>query len=557
MNLPPEVELRSDGIWVRCSKQQAAILQAIPGVRAERGMWKLPNTALDAWRLDKAFASHLTIPSAVSEEWERLIDVHDATLQSRHGSVTEEYPAIPRTRMDAWGHQNRMFWNAARHFGGIGEPNKPRTGWMFAAGMGCGKSKSTIDLFENLNFQKLLIVCPLKVVSVWPDEFQKHALREWMLLPLDDSYTVKDKAAAVLEAVERAGQLRRPLAVIVNYQSVWRVPLAGVLQNNLWSCLVLDESHRAKDASGAASRYLHKLSRRSMHALALSGTPFHHSILDIFGQFRVIDEKIYGPFVTPFKREYTIPSPIIDQMIIGYRNLDQLGEKFHSRATVVPRSVLGLPEPMHETRYFDLSPSARRIYNEFDKEFQAFVGSELATASNVLVKALRLRQMTGGWLKLDSGEYKRIDTGKEELLAELIDDIGSEPCVTFCQFEKDIEVVHKIYDAYGIECLEISGNRDDYQAWKSGKGVGLAVQMNAGAEGLDLTRARLGIYYSIGYSLGAFDQSMARIHRPGQKRICTLYHLLARGTVDPKVYAGIQSRRDLISCVMEVGRAAA
>jgi len=104
--------------------------------------------------------------------------------------------------------------------------------------------------------------------------------------------------------------------------------------------------------------------------------------------------------------------------------------------------------------------------------------------------------------------------------------------------------------------MEVSGKADDYQAWKGGQGQALVIQMDSGSEGVDLTRARIGVYYSVGYSLGTFDQSMARIRRPGQTKICSLYHLMARETVDPMMYRAIRERRNLIESIVKRGKAA-
>ena len=37
------------------------------------------------------------------------------------------------------------------------------------------------------------------------------------------------------------------------------------------------------------------------------------------------------------------------------------------------------------------------------------------------------------------------------------------------------------------------------------------------------------VYYSLGFSLGSYEQSLARVHRPGQTRPVEYIHLLAEG----------------------------
>ena len=78
----------------------------------------------------------------------------------------------------------------------------------------------------------------------------------------------------------------------------------------------------------------------------------------------------------------------------------------------------------------------------------------------------------------------------------------------------------------------------------------LAVQIDSGGVGVDLTRARYAIYYSLGFSLGSYEQSLARIHRPGQTRPVEYIHLLAEGTVDERVMAALARRSDVVNTVL-------
>ena len=73
----------------------------------------------------------------------------------------------------------------------------------------------------------------------------------------------------------------------------------------------------------------------------------------------------------------------------------------------------------------------------------------------------------------------------------------------------------------------------------------------SGGVGIDLTRARYSIYYSLGFSLGSYEQSLARIHRPGQTRPVEYIHLLAKDTVDEKVMAALAHRADVVNSVLQ------
>jgi SNF2 family DNA or RNA helicase len=100
--------------------------------------------------------------------------------------------------------------------------------------------------------------------------------------------------------------------------------------------------------------------------------------------------------------------------------------------------------------------------------------------------------------------------------------------------------------------MELSGRRDDLAAWQEAERPGvLAVQIQAGGLGVDLTRARYSIFYSLSFSLGEYQQALARIHRPGQTRPVAHIHLVARETVDEKIMGALERRAEVVTFVLD------
>jgi SNF2 family DNA or RNA helicase len=173
------------------------------------------------------------------------------------------------------------------------------------------------------------------------------------------------------------------------------------------------------------------------------------------------------------------------------------------------------------------------------------------TAANAMVKLLRLQQVTGGWVKTDAGHLERVDTSKQALLQDVLEDIGpEEPVVEFCRFHADLDVVHAACADLGYRSMELSGRQDDLAAWQRGDAQVLAVQISAGGVGVDLTRARYSIYYSLSFSLGEYDQSLSRVHRPGQTRPVEHVHLVARNTVDVKIMRALEKRAAIVDAIL-------
>ena len=236
--------------------------------------------------------------------------------------------------------------------------------------------------------------------------------------------------------------------------------------------------------------------------------------------------------------------------VTGYQNEQELRDKIRFMTYEVSADVLDLPEATHTYRECDLGAEGMKAYKGLANDFYTKVDSGEVTASNALVKLLRLRQLTGGILNLDDGTPERIDTAKTRLLADTLEDLGNEPTVVFCQFSEDIAAVHEVGKKMGRKVLELSGRVKENFEFQAGEGDILAVQIQAGGVGIDLTRARYCIYYSVGFNLGEYQQSLARVHRPGQERPVTYIHLIARGTVDQQVHNALQRRESVIEAVL-------
>ena len=73
----------------------------------------------------------------------------------------------------------------------------------------------------------------------------------------------------------------------------------------------------------------------------------------------------------------------------------------------------------------------------------------------------------------------------------------------------------------------------------------MAIQVQAGSEGIDLTIANHAIYYSLP-ALSLYEQSRARLYRPNQTRPVSFIHYIARGTIDELIYDSLTRKRSLI-----------
>jgi SNF2 family DNA or RNA helicase len=424
-----------------------------------------------------------------------------------------------------------------------------RSASMLAMKMGHGKSLTTLALLEEWDAERVLILCPKSVVAAWPEQFRRHVSTPWTICPLD-SGTVADRVRVAEQVLATSTRV----ALIVNYDAAIQMAMMKLLKAQSWDVLVCDESHRLKSPRGVTSRLARELARKSRKRLALTGTPMPHSPLDIWAQARLLDQTVLGSSYVSFRNEYAVSHPMFPSKVLRFQRLDQLERRMATFAYRSPDDAVDLPEATHVTRTFELSPSARKVYQEMEKDFTTTLaaykdGDATVTASNVLVKLIRLQQITSGHIKDDGGEIVHVDDGKRRLLADVLEDLDpSEPVVVFCRFKADLAAVEAIA---GDRYRELSGNRRDLTAWQNGDGVVLGVQLAAGGVGIDLTRASVCVYYSVSYSLGEYEQSLARVHRPGQQRPVLYVHLVANDSIDGKIYKALHEKRDVVESLLD------
>ena len=467
-----------------------------------------------------------------------IYDVANEFLRSI-GDAPAIQPAI--RKMDAWNHQ-ALAYSFARQ----------RKASLLNMGMGTGKSAVAINVLQNDPESKtILILCPLSVRSVWRREFLKHCSIEHDLLILEKGTTKQkaDKAKTFLEMSELRGVTA---VIVVNYDTAKLEPFAKWSQSFEWGCIIADESHRAKSPSSVTSKYLSRL--RGKRKMCLTGTPMPHGPLDIFGQFRFLDSGIYGDSYHRFRSKYAISGVFGSDHIIAYKNQDDLANKMSLMTYTVGRDVLDLPPVTHNVRTCDLSASSKKVYKEMETELIAFVGDgNHATASNGLVKILRLQQITSGHIKDSEEVVRTIGTEKIDILEEILDEIGpTGKVVVFCNFIHDLDSVAKLCLDNGIYYGELSGRRKDlteHAQIPAGVMV-LGVQYQAGGVGVDLTGASYCVFFSATYNGGNYEQALARTHRPGQSKNVVYYHILCLESVDVTIYRALRSKRDVVSAVI-------
>lgn len=427
-------------------------------------------------------------------------------------------------------------------------------------GMGTGKTRTALEIIrERLvanSISRILCGCPKAVMPAWAKQVSLW-LPELRVLVLD-----RGTSAQKAKALEAATADTSPLLVVCNYESLWRIK---PIESMRWDCLVYDEVHRLKSPSGAASRWAARMGKKNKNAvrIALSGTLLAHSILDAFGVYRAVESPdcpTFGLSYTLFKAMFAITNPHLPGMVIGWRNKDVFAKKiadttFHRRS----EDVLDLPPILFVEVPVEMTPAEANVYRQLEKDFCAQVGDGMITPANAMVSLLRMLQACQGFCKLDDKTTaQQIDEtpSKRNALEEMLDDgiEPTEPVVIFCRFRSDIESALLVCQRLGRSASELSGRIDQLAQWQAGETTILVAQVQSGGIGIDLTRASVGIFYSLGHSLSEWLQAIARLHRPGQEKKTRFFSLVStlqgKSTADGRVYAALSERKEVVDAIV-------
>lgn len=542
------------------------VCQSLPG-RQWDGIakeWHVPATQASMANIAEAFER---VGETVDiQKAEEVVLTNDGNMLKQIQAM-EDWPSPVLSKTDTWKHQRRAHMILDR----CGTA-------LFDWGMRSGKTKIVIDHVCNYKTEGgdiHLIVAPATGVPVWKHECGIHAGRDINMLALRKGTSTKKR----IKAMQNAMRLHRQTnAFVMNWEILGQKLMQEFLLDYEWDSVIPDESHRGKAPNGVWSKFLAILRDRAKKRFILTGTVMPHSPADIWAQYRFLDPSIFGESFTLFKHRYAVEKEIevVDhkktklmgrivkrkvKVVKDWKMLDELREKIYSIGDQVKtEDVIDVPEAADVYRIGVLDKETSKVYKQLENEVEADVKSGKVTISNGLTRLLRLQQACNGFIPLDNSDGITLLGNDRLKIAKDIytEEIPNEPIVTFCRFKPDMDMLTEMIKK---DCdrpvYSIRGGLDENIDWKNGKEKDaiLISQIQSGKECHDWSKAAHVLYYSIGFSLGDFLQSYARIGGARQKRKRTYMFIKMETydggeTVDHLLYDGMTNRKKLVEYVV-------
>jgi SNF2 family DNA or RNA helicase len=412
---------------------------------------------------------------------------------------------------------------------------------------GLGKTKIVIDslctsMKEDV-LEGVLVVSPMSLLYNWELEVTKHSF----LIPIVIKGTQREKRYKFLTGAN---------FYITNYEAV-----VAELERIRRFCrsrkiaIVLDESARIKNPATKTAQSLFMLRPYSAKRIIITGTPVANKPIDLWSQYFFLDGGVLlGSDYKAFKLKYDEKNPNYVKALLELQNII----KEHSIRRC-KNEVLELPEKKFINIYATLIGEQHRLYSQLKEELRIEVqdmdgNAIIDEVENILKKLLRLTQIASNPFLVDKG-YKEVPA-KFSILENLLKGIieKDEKAIIWTSFVENIIILKSRLKQY---CpLVIHGDvpvKDRADAVKvfqdSEKNKIMIANPSAAREGLTLTRANNAIYIDRNFNLVDYLQSQDRIHRISQMRECTIFKILAKGTIDEYIDRVIDIKKEVAGFV--------
>jgi SNF2 family DNA or RNA helicase len=422
---------------------------------------------------------------------------------------------------------------------------------MILAPVGAGKTAITLtamDDFIDAGWAKrFLVLAPKRVCTdVWPIEAPK-----WANL-------IKLAVAVGTPAQRRAALTSDANVVVTNYDNI-----GWLAEQDLsdFDGIVFDELTKLKNPSGTRFKALHKVIDQFKIRWGLTGSFTSNGLEDVFGQCKIVDEKLLGRAKGAFLQQYFVcMNRDFGEWLPRPGALLLVMEKIKPATFVLEPGVYRDKLPPCHVVELRSQLDDRQPYEKMKRDFVVQFPTAEILAANAAAVTSKLQQMASGFV-YDStrvasavpGQFTASKTAvwfsshKFDRLDELLEENQHANTLLVYQFQEEVAELRRRYPK-----LATLDDTDAIKRWNAGQIELLAVHPKSAGHGLNLQHGGAHmVFLSLPWSLELYEQTIGRLHRSGQVRDVWVYILLAEKTVDEKIWAALHDKRAISDIAME------
>jgi SNF2 family DNA or RNA helicase len=403
---------------------------------------------------------------------------------------------------------------------------------MILAPVGAGKTAITLtamyDMLYEGHVKRFLVIAPLRVAtSVWPQERPKWAPFMSMSICVG---TPRERLMAYAADTQ---------VMVTNYDNLqW----LSELNLDIFDGVVFDELTRLKNPSGARFKALAKVLKCPIR-WGLTGSFTSNGLEDVFGQCKIVDQKLLGRSKGAFQQQYFyLVNREHNDWAPRPGALELVMERIKPATFVLePGEYKDKLPPLHTVEVRMDLPD-RKPYEDMKKDFVARFPDATAVAVNAAVVTQKLSQMAAGFVYTPEPVW--FSRHKFDRLDELLAENQQANTIVFYNF---IEELHELQRRFPH-----ARTVDSIDDWNAGRVRLLCLHPKSAGHGLNLQHGGHHIVWlSLPWSLELFEQANGRLHRSGQLHAVWCYVMLTNQTVDEKIWDALHNKRAISDIAME------
>lgn len=513
----------SNGDFVTTEDENLAMLTTmldsmqLPVKELLKGKLKVP--AYRALYLDKILEKNETLYVERDKHFKSLIKEFKTTEDSEF-----EVPAALQGTMRPY-QVNGFQWLKTLETYGFGG--------ILADDMGLGKTLQIIAVLLQAKEEKKegvsLVVAPASLIYNWQEEMQRFA-------PQLSTQVISGGQA---ERRSRLAHLENYDVVITSYDLLKRD--IAEYEEKAFLYQVIDEAQYIKNHTTAAAKAVKCI--QSKMKFALTGTPIENRLSELWSIFDYLMPGFLYGYET-FRKE--LESPIAkNQDREAAERLKRMVSPFILRR--LKQDVLKeLPDKLEEIQYTVFEESQRKLYDGQVVHMQEILNSQSSEEFSknklqILSELTKLREIC-----CDPGllfENYNGESAKRSMCMDLVKRAmeGEHRILIFSQFTSMLSLLEQNLLQEGVAFYKITGATKKEERirlvkqFNEGEVPVFLISLKAGGTGLNLTGADTVIHYDPWWNQAAQNQATDRAHRIGQRKVVTVYKLIAKGSIEEKI----------------------
>ncbi len=537
--------LLATGTWFRLDRPELTELRRlVEEARAlqddQRGPLRLSAYHADLWSELEA----LGVVAEQSERWSTLVKG-----LTEPGAEAVDAPQGLEATLRPYQHDGFSWMTFLRRNG---------LGGILADDMGLGKTVQTLAMIlqdrqdaaadgsRETPAAPWLVVAPTSVLSTWAAEAERFApsLRVAVLRE-----TSARRHTSVAEAVAGSD-------VVVTSYSVFRLD-ADYFGEVAWAGLVLDEAQAVKNHQ--AVTYARVRTLPVPVRFAITGTPMENNLMELWALLSIVAPGLF-PKPTAFAEHYRRP---IESGSAPER-LDTLRRRI--RPVMMRRTkqlvAADLPPKQEQLVPVELSGRHRRHYDRtLARQRQRVLGLLEDPNRNriAILRALTVLRQASLHPALVDSDYADPTCAKLETLMERLEPVVAEghQVLVFSQFTRFLAMARARMTDAGISYSYLDGRtrkrQEAIETFRSGQNQVFLISLKAGGVGLTLTEADYVFVLDPWWNPAVEAQAVDRTHRIGQDKRVNVYRLVSAETIEDKVVALQERKRELFANVVDEG----